>query len=106
MPGPVIDNSRVGEVVDAQLLGSGAGNPAAVTVTASPMTYTNTSGRIQRLYVQAAAGSTVTVAKKGVTLINQVQAAATNSTADVMLGPGESAVITYSAAPVVVTDTP
>ena len=105
MPGPTVDNSRVGEVIDEQLIGSGRGGTAAITVTASPMTYT-AGAQAERVYVQAAAAATTTIAKKGTTLANMVTAAATNTTSDVLLGPGESAVITYTVAPVMAKDVP
>ncbi len=102
MPGPTIDRL---ELVDAPALGSGRVIPSAIAATTSPQTIT-AGAQIERIYVQAAAGSTVTIAKKGVTLTNQVQAAATNSTTDVLLGPGETCVVTYSANPVMARDVP
>ena len=105
MPGPTIDLSRVGELADAPLYAAGRTIPSAIAATVSPQTIT-AGADVEEIYVQAAAGSTVTVAKKGVTLTNQVQAAATNSTVKVTLGPGETCVVTYTANPTMARDVP
>ncbi len=82
------------------------GAPAVITPGASPFTYTNVSGNIEFVKIQAAAGGTTTVAKRGVTVANMVQAAATNSTDTEIVGPGESIVVTYAAAPTMLRDVP
>lgn len=74
-----------------------AGGPQAVALTASPMTVTNLSGRVERYYVTQQASATGTIAKGGVTVASMTTPAATIMTATVDLGPGQSFVYTYSA---------
>jgi hypothetical protein len=88
-------NTRYRDVYDMGLqtwynsqLGDGA-----ISVTASPFTYTNTSGREQAVFVQGGTISNMTY-YRGATALGTL---ATNST--VRLSPGDSLSITYSAAP-------
>lgn len=102
---PPVLGKNVGHPQGAAAFGVQSAVPAAIVVGASPFTYT-AGASIEMVHIQAAAASTVTVAKRGVTLSNQVQAAATNSTSQIILGPGESIVVTYSVLPVMVRDNP
>jgi hypothetical protein len=102
---PPTQGPPVGHPSGAAAFGVAAVPPAAITVGASPFTYT-AGANIEVVHVQAAAASTCTVAKRGVTVANMVQAAATNSTATIILGPGESAVVTYTVLPVMIKDVP
>lgn len=83
-----------------------AGAPAAITVTASPFTYTNNTANIQAVSVQHPASATITISKRGVQISNFVTAAATAGTVIILLGPGESIVVTYTVAPTMQADTP
>jgi hypothetical protein len=82
------------------------GAPAAITVTASPFTYTNNTPNIQFVSVQAPASATITITKRGVQISNQVTAAATATTLVIPVGPGESLIVTYTVAPTMQADTP
>ncbi|WP_330473844.1 right-handed parallel beta-helix repeat-containing protein [Terrabacter sp. C0L_2] len=68
--------------------------PSAVTVTASPMTYT-ASYTPETLYIN---GGTVTNVKKGAITIHGAGDCVVN------LAPGESCIVTYTAAPTMVAD--
>jgi hypothetical protein len=74
-----------------------AGSPQAVTVTASPFTYTNGGPNTELLYFSQPAGATTTVARGGVTLASILTPAATTIPILVMCPPGGSVVFTYSA---------
>lgn len=90
----------------AAALGLAAVLPAAITVGASPYSYV-AGANIEQVFLQSVAASTITVARRGVGIVNQVSPAATNSTVSIVLGPGETIVVTYSAAaPVMIKDTP
>jgi len=95
-----------GAPAGAAPLGVAAVLPAAIAVGASPFTYT-AGANIENVYLQSVAATTITVARRGVGIVNQVSPAATNSTVSILLAPGESIVVTYSgAAPVMIKDTP
>lgn len=74
-----------------------AGPPQAVALTASPMTVTNLSNRVERYYITQQASATGTIAKAGITIASMTTPAATIQTATVDLGPGQSFVYTYNA---------
>ena len=95
-----------GSPAGAKPLGVAAVLPVAIVVGASPFTYT-AGANIEQIFLQSVAATTITVARRGVGIVNQVSPAATNSTTAILLGPGESIVVTYSgAAPVMITDVP
>lgn len=83
-----------------------AGVPQAVAVGASPFTYTNSGPNTETLYFSQPAGATTTIAKGGVTLASILTPAATTiPLGAILVGPGQSIVITYSAgAPTLVRD--
>lgn len=82
-----------------------AGAPQAVTVGASPFTYTNTGPYTEVLYFSQPAGATTTVARGGVTVASILTPAATTIPIAVLCPPGGSLVFTYSAgAPTLVRD--
>lgn len=101
---PVLGPSR-GHPAGAPAFGIQSAVPVAITVTASPFTYTAGAG-IEHVHIQVPASTTCTVAKRGVTLSNSVTPAANTATSSVLLGPGESVVVTYTNAPVMVRDNP
>lgn len=74
-----------------------AGAPQAVTVGASPFTYTNTGPNTELLYFSQPAGATTTVARGGVTLASILTPAATTIPILVVVPPGGAVVFTYSA---------
>jgi hypothetical protein len=74
-----------------------AGVPQAVTVGASPFTYTNQSQSVEVLYFSQPAGATTTVASGGVTLASILTPAATTIPIMVLARPGQAIVFTYSA---------
>lgn len=86
-------------------LGVAAVLPVAIAVGASPFTYT-AGANIEQVFVQHPASSTTTIARRGVGISNAVQPAASASTVALILGPGESIVVTYSVLPVMIKDTP
>ncbi len=82
-----------------------AGVPQAITVGASPFTYTNTGPNTEVLYFSQPAGATTTVARGGVTLASILTPAATTIPIMVLAPPGSATVFTYSAgAPTLVRD--
>lgn len=94
-----------GAPAGAAALGVAAALPAAITVGASPFTYT-AGANVEQVFIQHPASSTTTIARRGVGISNAVQPAASASTVCMLLGPGESIVVTYSVLPVMVRDTP
>lgn len=82
-----------------------AGVPQAITVGASPFTYTNNGPNVELLYFSQPAGATTTVASGGVTLASILTPAATTIPCTFMAKPGQSLVFTYSAgAPTLIRD--
>jgi len=73
------------------------GPPQVVAVTASPMTITNLSQRVEAYYLTMPTGVTATVAKAGITLFSLLTPAATTVAALFMLQPGGAAILTYNA---------
>lgn len=104
---PAAIGKPAGALVGAAVLGAQVlGAPTAITVTASPMTYTNTSPNIQLVSVQAPASTTTSVAKRGVTIGAALTPAACTATLYALVGPGEAIVVTYTNAPTMQADTP
>lgn len=104
MPGTL--GKSAGSPSGAAPLGLAAVLPVAIAVGASPFTYT-AGANIEQVFLQSVAATTITVARRGVGIVNQVSPAATNSTVSILLGPGEAIVVTYGgAAPVMIKDTP
>jgi hypothetical protein len=84
---------------------SGAGGvPQAITVGASPFTYTNTGPNTETIYIVTATASSASVTKGGVTIANQPALAGAAGTFVVLVGPGQSIIVTYSAAPTMQRD--
>lgn len=80
----------------SKVKGTGAGaGVAAITVGASPYTYTNADGVSEAVYISG--GTVSAVAKNGITVFGA-------SPATVWLEPGEDVTVTYSAAPTMAKD--
>lgn len=107
MPGPTVQFSGVGAAatlndatgLPSQALGTAPVGPAvAAGLGASPATFTNTSRFVQALYINAGASQTTTITKQGVIVATAVVPAATGIPLVVLLGPGQTCVVTFSAA--------
>ena len=108
MPGPTVQFSGVGAVASAAAAGtqlpsqaigtSPVGPPVAAGLGASPATYTNASNFVQALYINAGASQTTTLTKQGVVIATSVVPAATGIPLVAIVGPGQTIVVTFSAA--------
>lgn len=74
-----------------------AGVPHAITVGASPFTYTNAGVNTELVYVTIPASVTATIAKGGFTVASLTTPAATVMTIPMFIQPGGSIVLTYNA---------
>lgn len=82
-------------VGDKEITVSGA--PQAITVGASPFTYTNSGPNTELIYVTVPASVTATIAKGGQTIASLTTPAATSMTIPVLVQPGASIVFTFNA---------
>ena len=107
MAGTTVQFSGVGAVASAnaatglpsQAIGSAPVGPAvAAGLGASPATFTNASNFVQALYINAGASQTTTLTKQGVIIATAVVPAATGIPLVAILGPGQTCVVTFSAA--------